>query len=54
MLKGSITSAVNIVQCVSDSMSHVLVTGRWCGILLLNAHAPKEDKRVIKKLLFRR
>jgi hypothetical protein len=25
-------------------MSYVTLKGRWCGIIVLNAHAPTEDK----------
>jgi hypothetical protein len=38
-----IVSAVKKVEFVSDSMSYVL-RGRWCNIIVLNVHAPTEDK----------
>jgi hypothetical protein len=25
-------------------MSHIIVRGRWCDIIVLNVHAPAEDK----------
>jgi hypothetical protein len=32
------------VEFVSDSMSHVILRGRWFHISALNVHAPTEDK----------
>jgi hypothetical protein len=29
---------------VSDRLSYIILTGRWCDIVFLNVHAPKEDK----------
>jgi hypothetical protein len=37
-----IMSAVKRVEFVSERMS--LVRGRWCNIIVLNVHAPTEDK----------
>jgi hypothetical protein len=39
-----IISAVKGVEFVSDRMSHIIVRGRWCHIIVLNIHAPTEDK----------
>jgi exonuclease III len=39
-----ITSAVKRVEFISDRMSHIILRGRWCHILVLNVHAPTEDK----------
>jgi hypothetical protein len=39
-----IISAVKRVEFVSDRMSHIILRGRWCHIIVLNVHAPKEDK----------
>jgi hypothetical protein len=39
-----IISAVKRVQFVSDRMSYIILTGRWCDISVLNVHAPTEDK----------
>jgi hypothetical protein len=25
-------------------MSYIILRGRWCDIIVLNVHAPKEDK----------
>jgi hypothetical protein len=38
-----IISAINAVKFVSDRMSHIILRGRWCHIVL-NVHAPTEDK----------
>jgi hypothetical protein len=29
---------------ISDRMSYVILRGRWCHIIVLNVHAPTEDK----------
>jgi hypothetical protein len=39
-----IISAVKRVEFVSDRMSYITLKGRWCGIIVLNMHAPTEDK----------
>jgi hypothetical protein len=39
-----IISAVKRVEFVSDRMSYIILTGRWCHIIVLNVHAPAEDK----------
>jgi endonuclease/exonuclease/phosphatase family metal-dependent hydrolase len=39
-----ITSAVKRVEFVSDTMSYLILRGRWCHIIVLNVHAPTEDK----------
>jgi hypothetical protein len=31
-------------QFVSDRMSYITLRGRWCDIIVINAHAPTEDK----------
>jgi hypothetical protein len=44
-----IISAVNMVEFVSDMMSHIILRGHWCHIIVLNVHAPTEDKtRLVK------
>jgi hypothetical protein len=25
-------------------MSYIILRGRWCGVIVLNVHAPTEDK----------
>ena len=37
-------SAVKRGGCVSDKMSHMALRGGWCTIVLLNVHAPSEEK----------
>jgi hypothetical protein len=37
-------SAVKRVEFVSDRMSYTILRGRWCDIIVLNVHAPTEDK----------
>jgi exonuclease III len=39
-----IISAVKRVGFVSDRMSYIILSGRWCHITVLNVHAPTEDK----------
>jgi hypothetical protein len=39
-----IISAVKGVEFVSDRMSYIILRGRWCHIIVLNIHAPTEDK----------
>jgi hypothetical protein len=33
-----------MVEFVSDRMSYIILRGRWCHIIVLNIHAPTEDK----------
>jgi hypothetical protein len=37
-------SAVKRVEFVSDRISNITPRGRWCDIIVLNVHAPTEDK----------
>jgi exonuclease III len=39
-----IISAVIRVEFVSDRMSYIILKGLWCDIIILNVHAPTEDK----------
>jgi exonuclease III len=39
-----IISVVKRVEFVSDRMSYIILRGRWCHIIVLNVHAPTEDK----------
>jgi hypothetical protein len=39
-----IVSAVKRVEIVSDRVSYIIPRGRWCNIIVLNIHAPIEDK----------
>jgi hypothetical protein len=39
-----IISAVRRVEFVSDMMSYIILRGRWCNIIVVNVHAPCEDR----------
>ena len=39
-----IASAVKRVEFVTDRMSYIVLRGRWCNIIVLNVHAPCEEK----------
>jgi hypothetical protein len=39
-----IISKVKRVKFVSDRMSYIILKGHWCHIIVLNVHAPTEDK----------
>jgi hypothetical protein len=39
-----IVSAVRRVEFISDRISYIILRGRWCNIIVLNVHAPLEDK----------
>ena len=32
------------IEFVSDRMSYIVMRGRWCNIIVVNAHAPNEEK----------
>jgi hypothetical protein len=35
---------VRRLEFISDRMSYIILRGRWCSIIVLNVHAPCEDK----------
>jgi hypothetical protein len=39
-----IISAVMRLECVRDWMSYIVLSGRWCSIIVLNGHATSEEK----------
>jgi exonuclease III len=39
-----ILSAVKGVEFISDRMPYIILISRWCNIIVLNVHAPCEDK----------
>jgi hypothetical protein len=39
-----IISADKRAEFVSDKMSYIILRGSWCHIIVLNVHAPIEDK----------
>jgi hypothetical protein len=47
-----IISAVKRVEFVSDRMSYIILRGRWCHTIVLNVHAPTEDKTDELKISF--
>jgi hypothetical protein len=47
-----IISAVKRVEFVSDRMSYTILRGRWCNIIVLNVHAPTEEKIYYMKYRF--
>jgi hypothetical protein len=44
LIQKRIISAVKRVEFVSDRMSYIILRGCWCDIVILNVHAPTEDK----------
>jgi len=53
-LRYRIVSAVKKVVFFSIRMSHVVLRGRWCNIIVLNVHAPCEEKSGNSKDIFMR
>ena len=39
-----ILSAVNRVEFIGDRISYTVPRGRWCNVIVLNAHASIDDK----------
>jgi len=39
-----IISAIERVDFVSDRMLYIVLRGRWCNIIVLNVHVPREEK----------
>jgi len=39
-----IASAVKRVEFLSDRVSYIVLRGRRCNIIVLNVHAPSEEK----------
>ena len=39
-----IVSAVKRVEFVSNRLSYIVLRGRWRNIILLNVHAPSDEK----------
>jgi len=42
ILHHGVVLAVIRVEFVSDIISYIVLRGRWCNIIVLNAHAPRE------------
>ena len=49
-----IASAVKTVEFVSDRVTFIGMRGRWGNIIVLNVHAPSEEKRDESKDSFMR
>jgi exonuclease III len=47
-----IVSAIKRVEFVSDRMSYIVLRGRWFNTIVLNAHAPTEEKGDVSKESF--
>ena len=45
-------STVTRLEFVSDMMSYIVLRGRWCNIIVLNVHAPSEEKSDNSKASF--
>jgi hypothetical protein len=43
-VNNKIISAVKEAEFFSDRMSYIILNGRWCDIIVLNLHAPTENK----------
>ena len=45
VVQQKIRPAVKRVELVSDRMSYIVLRGHWCcNIIILNVHAPSEEK----------
>jgi hypothetical protein len=44
-----IISALKCVEFVSDRMSYITLNDHWCDIIVLNVHAPTDDKHDVIK-----
>jgi len=49
-----IVSAVKRVEFVSDRLSYIVLRGRWRNIIVVNMHAPSEEKSEESKDSFMR
>jgi len=47
-----IVSAVKSVEFVSDRLSYIVLKGRWRNIIVVNVHAPSEEKSNEAKDIF--
>ena len=47
-----IASAVKRVEFVSDRVLYIVLSGRWCNIIVRNVHAPSEEKSDESKVGF--
>jgi len=47
-----IVSALNRVEFVSDRLSYIVLGGRWRNTIVINVHAPSEEKSGTSKYSF--
>ena len=40
-----LVSAVKRIEFVSDRLSYIVPRGRWLHIIVVNVHAPSEEKK---------
>ena len=45
-------SSVKRVEFVSDRVSYIVLRGHWCNIIVVNVHAPSEEKSDDLKTVF--
>jgi hypothetical protein len=39
-----IAPAVKRIEFISDRLSHIVLRGQWCNIIVLDVHEPSEEK----------
>jgi hypothetical protein len=44
-----IISAIKRVEFVNDRISHTILRGRWCHIIVLNVHTPEDKTDYVKR-----
>jgi len=49
-----IVSAVKRAEFVSDRVPYIVLRSCWCSIIVLNVHAPSEEKSDVSKTVFMR
>jgi len=49
-----IVSSVKRVEFVGDRLSYIVLRGRWRNIIVVNVHAPSEEKVMRQKIVFMR
>jgi hypothetical protein len=53
-VRNTVVPAVKRVGFVSDRMPYIVLRGRRCNIIVLNVHAPSEEKTEDPKTVFMR
>ena len=44
-----LVSAVKRIESVSDRLSYIMLKGRWLHIIVVNVHAPSEEKKGVER-----